>query len=228
MSTFISVGSFQNEALLSFCSPDGVEYKEELDEDATERQNSSHDDSGEWLGVERLLRDLARDLIGPHGMFDTLEDSKREREIETKHTSCSLNAAARCGFMATLNIRVCVRCTLPVNRVDTPSCASLLCCAVSTLLTGSVHSCIRETSELEVRFCSCRSLICFGPLYSKNSEVGGETSKSVGPIGGLSVSGSQLLTEDFPSVRTHTRWFARCNWWFTNVSHRWAKRFWTG
>lgn len=109
MSTFISVGSFQNEALLSFCSPDGVEYKEELDEDATERQNSSHDDSGEWLGVERLLRDLARDLIGPHGMFDTLEDSKREREIETKHTSCSLNAAARCGFMTTLNKRVCVR-----------------------------------------------------------------------------------------------------------------------
>lgn len=106
MSTFISVGSFQNEAPLSSCSPDGVEYKEELDEDATERQNSSHDDSREWLGVERLLRDLARDLIGPHGMFDTLEDSKRE--TETKHTPCSLNAAARCGFMTTLNIRVCV------------------------------------------------------------------------------------------------------------------------
>lgn len=99
--------------------------------------------------------------------------------------------------LVTLNIRVCVRCTLPVNSL---ACASLLCCAVSTLLTGSVYLYILDTSELEVNFCSPWSLICFGPLYSKSSEVSGETSKSVGPIG---VSQSTIDSGLPPSVDTH-------------------------
>ena len=57
-----------------FCSfsPDGVEDEEQLDEYAAKGQNSSHDDTRERLRVERLLRDLTRDLIGPHWMFNTL------------------------------------------------------------------------------------------------------------------------------------------------------------
>ena len=56
-------------------SPDTVEDEEELDEDAAEWKHSPHDDPREGAGVERLLRDLAGDLVGPHGMLYGLSTS---------------------------------------------------------------------------------------------------------------------------------------------------------
>ena len=56
--------------------PDAVEDEEELDEDAAERQDSTHDDAREWLCVERLLWDLSRDLIGPHWMLNGLQSTR--------------------------------------------------------------------------------------------------------------------------------------------------------
>ena len=52
--------------------PDAVENEEQLNEDASEWQNSSHDDARQWANVKRLLRDLTRDLIGAHWVIDRL------------------------------------------------------------------------------------------------------------------------------------------------------------
>lgn len=53
--------------------PEGVEDKEQLYEDASKRQDSPHHDPGYGLRVQRLLGDLTRDLIGPHGVVQDLK-----------------------------------------------------------------------------------------------------------------------------------------------------------
>jgi len=50
--------------------PDWVEYKEELDENAAEGQDSAHDDARDRLGVHALVRDLSGNLICPHRLLD--------------------------------------------------------------------------------------------------------------------------------------------------------------
>lgn len=50
--------------------PDGVENEEELDEDAAERENSAHDDSGDRLCVDALVWDLSGDLVGSDWLLD--------------------------------------------------------------------------------------------------------------------------------------------------------------
>ena len=59
--------------------PDAVEDEEELDEDAAEGQDAAHDDAGDGLGEERLLRDLTGDLIGPDWLLDRLQDTRQRR-----------------------------------------------------------------------------------------------------------------------------------------------------
>lgn len=56
--------------------PDRVHDEEELNEDAAERQNAAHYDAGDRLRVDRLLRNLARDLVRAHWVFEGLQ--KRE------------------------------------------------------------------------------------------------------------------------------------------------------
>ena len=55
------------------CLPDAIEDEEELDEDAAEGKDASHDDTGQWTCVERLLGDLTRDLVGAHGVLNGLQ-----------------------------------------------------------------------------------------------------------------------------------------------------------
>ena len=44
-----------------------------MDEDAAERKDAAHDDSGNGARVEGLLGNLSRDLIGSHWMLNRLE-----------------------------------------------------------------------------------------------------------------------------------------------------------
>ena len=59
--------------------PDAVENEEELNEDAAERQNSTHQNSGNGTDVHGLLRDLTRDLIGAHWMLNCLKTNITSR-----------------------------------------------------------------------------------------------------------------------------------------------------
>lgn len=66
-------------------SPDTVEDKKELDEDAAERQNSTHDYSWNWLCEEWLLRNLTGDLVCPHRLFNRLQ--RGQNQCECSHTA---------------------------------------------------------------------------------------------------------------------------------------------
>lgn len=57
--------------------PDGVEDEEQLDEDASEWQNTAHDDAGEGLGVHTLFGDLSWNLIGADGILQGLKIKAR-------------------------------------------------------------------------------------------------------------------------------------------------------
>ena len=58
------------EHVIGLMRPDAVQDEEELDEDAAERQNSTHDDAGNRTRVDGLFGDLTRNLIRPNRMFD--------------------------------------------------------------------------------------------------------------------------------------------------------------
>lgn len=53
--------------------PNAVEDEEKLDEDAAKGQNSTHYNTRDGLGKERLLRDLTRDLVGSHWLLNCLK-----------------------------------------------------------------------------------------------------------------------------------------------------------
>lgn len=61
--------------------PDGIQNEEQLDEDASKRQNSSHDDPGNGLGVDGLLRDQPGDLIRPHRMLQCLKNREHSEKF---------------------------------------------------------------------------------------------------------------------------------------------------
>ena len=52
--------------------PNAVEDEKELDEDATEWQNTTHQHPRQGLGVQCLFGHLARDLVGADGRLDSL------------------------------------------------------------------------------------------------------------------------------------------------------------
>ena len=57
--------------------PDTVEDEEELNENAAEGEDTAHDDAGDGLSVDGLVRDLSRNLIGPHWLlYGRLPESK--------------------------------------------------------------------------------------------------------------------------------------------------------
>ena len=51
-------------------TPDAVQHEEQLNEDATKGEDSSHHNTGNRLGVHALVGDLPRDLVGPHRVLD--------------------------------------------------------------------------------------------------------------------------------------------------------------
>ena len=51
--------------------PDRVQDEKELDENAAKGEDSAHDDAGDGLRVEALVRDLAGNLVGAHRLLDT-------------------------------------------------------------------------------------------------------------------------------------------------------------
>ena len=53
-------------------SPYAVEDKEELDEDTAKWQYATHQRAGDMVGQPALVRDLTRNLIGPHRLFNGL------------------------------------------------------------------------------------------------------------------------------------------------------------
>ncbi len=59
--------------IIRLVGPDAIKYEEELDEDATEGKDSTHQNSREGPSVQTLFRHLARDLIRSNWMFDRLK-----------------------------------------------------------------------------------------------------------------------------------------------------------
>ena len=70
------------EILFKLCywqnSPYAVENKEELNEDASERQDSAHQNAGDGPCVEGLVRNLAWNLVGAHWMLNRLQNDKNK------------------------------------------------------------------------------------------------------------------------------------------------------
>jgi hypothetical protein len=54
-------------------SPDAVQYEEQLDEYASERQHAAHKHRRDWLCVQCLFRDLSWYLIRAHRSFQRLK-----------------------------------------------------------------------------------------------------------------------------------------------------------
>ena len=51
--------------VVDLTGPNAVENEKQLDKNASERQDPSHDNPRYRLGVDRLVRDLPGDLVGP-------------------------------------------------------------------------------------------------------------------------------------------------------------------
>ena len=62
----------ETEHVVELVRPNAVENEEELNENATERQNSAHDDARQWLSVEILWWNLARYLVCSYWLLDRL------------------------------------------------------------------------------------------------------------------------------------------------------------
>jgi len=56
--------------VIDLTGPNAVEDKEKLDEDASKRENSSHDDPRNGLGVDRLVRYLSGYLVCPNWLLN--------------------------------------------------------------------------------------------------------------------------------------------------------------
>jgi hypothetical protein len=56
--------------VVELVTPDRVQNEEELDEDATKRQDTAHENPRPELGVERLWRNLPRDLVCADWLLD--------------------------------------------------------------------------------------------------------------------------------------------------------------
>lgn len=65
------------EHVVHLAGPERVQDEEQLDEDATEWQDAAHDDAGDRLGVDRLVRDLAWDLVGTNRVLQRLQTMKQ-------------------------------------------------------------------------------------------------------------------------------------------------------
>ncbi len=73
-------------------SPDAVEDEEELNEDATKRQDTSHEGGRDGVGKPALVWNLTRNLVGAHRLLHSLgggreggregREGKRGRERE--------------------------------------------------------------------------------------------------------------------------------------------------
>lgn len=61
---------------ISLCmasSPDAVEDEEELDEDAAEGKDPSHERGRDTVGQPGLVRDLSGNLVGTHWLLHDLQ-----------------------------------------------------------------------------------------------------------------------------------------------------------
>jgi len=56
--------------VIDLAAPDAVQDEEELDKNAAKWEHSTHDDAGDRLGINALVRNLPGDLVGPHGLLD--------------------------------------------------------------------------------------------------------------------------------------------------------------
>lgn len=56
--------------VIHLVGPNAIQNEEKLYKDAAKRQNAPHDDARQRLCVERLLRNLTRDLIGSNWVFN--------------------------------------------------------------------------------------------------------------------------------------------------------------
>ena len=65
----MDVSDFRHLHVINLTGPDAVEDEEKLNEDAAEWEDAAHDDAGDGLGVDGLVRNLPRYLVGPHLSF---------------------------------------------------------------------------------------------------------------------------------------------------------------
>ncbi len=69
--------------------PDGVEDEEELYEDASEGEDSPHDDPRTRLGVHALVRDLTGDLVRPHWVLQSPLPARDQTVATISHRNIS-------------------------------------------------------------------------------------------------------------------------------------------
>ena len=63
----------ESKHVVHLAGPQRVQDEKQLDEDASKRQHSSHNDAGNGLRVNRLIGDLAGNLVGANWMFQGLK-----------------------------------------------------------------------------------------------------------------------------------------------------------
>ena len=73
----LSLNSYYNKSVIFNNLPDAVENEEELDEYASERQDSAHRNPWQSFRVKWLVGNLARDLIGSYWMLNRLENKTK-------------------------------------------------------------------------------------------------------------------------------------------------------
>jgi len=56
--------------VIDLAAPDAVQNKEELNKDTSKRKDTTHNDAWDRLSVNALIRNLSRNLIGPHWLLN--------------------------------------------------------------------------------------------------------------------------------------------------------------
>ena len=74
-------------------SPYAVEDEEELDKDTAKGKYATHQRAGNRVGQPALVRDLTRNLIGPHRLFNGLEGEPM-LDNPQRQQQCTVNSNA--------------------------------------------------------------------------------------------------------------------------------------
>jgi len=84
----------ETKEIVKLVKPNRRHYEEKLNENGTERQNSSHQDGHDWVHVPNLVRDLSWDLVCADRNFHLLF---LESEITSDEDERHGNSEPQCG-----------------------------------------------------------------------------------------------------------------------------------
>lgn len=70
--------------IINLTAPDTVENKEELDENTSKGENSTHNDARNGLSINRLIRNLSGNLVGSDWLFYSRLPESKVSSYESK------------------------------------------------------------------------------------------------------------------------------------------------